>query len=150
MSNRKMRSSATFSDAQLFPDSLAPLQRFWGGKRTVNFSLPNLNEIGKDLPGFRCMEATTREKTKDGYVWFWSPTFDTRDGKVMVAFPWCQDFDKRGGTSTDRHISIFTAGNPTAEEVDEIISKLLQTLTDYEKKRTQELKVEVPSSINEG
>lgn len=143
MSNQRVWTNLTFGNVQLFPKSLTPLQRFWGGDRVGDYCMARLIEVSKDIPGLRLEEATRRSSTSDGYDWFWSPTFDTRDGRVMVAFPWCQDFRKNDGTSTDRHITIYAAGNPTAREIDKIISKLNRELRAYERRSVQKPKTTI-------
>ena len=123
-------SNAQMSDATLrgysgpfFPDYIRKLQEAFYGKRSFSFNGSNLDIFGLGVPGF---VGTKRLKTTgDGYCWFWSMHFKTRTGKVIILFPWGQDFEGSDGTSADRHIALHTDGECTDADIRTIVAQII-------------------------
>ncbi len=68
-------------------------------------------------------------KTSDGYGWFSARRFSCQRGKIVILFPWAQDWEKQDGSQFDRSIAVYTKGVVTREDVTATISDLAFVLS---------------------
>lgn len=117
----------------IFPKSLRDLQRFYGLDTEVTpINRAILEEVGRQIEGY----CGPKESfvTADGYHWFCALLFKRSANTILIAFPWCQDWNKQHDTQTDRSIAIYySRGYPTrmrdgepgcAELLETVLAKL--------------------------
>jgi len=112
----------------IFPSILKQLRQTYKDTNTNNGS--KLEDIGKKVGGYIEM---TRPKTSDGYWWFWALHFRRDRGKVVILFPWAQDWDKADGDGGDRSIAVYTKGLVSPKTVKSLIQDLVDAMQELRK-----------------
>lgn len=85
-----------------------------------------LQKVGGSINGFL---EKTRPRTSDGYGWFWGLKFSLGLGKrVLVAFPWSQDWERTDGLELDRSIAVYVTRDVIPEELNSLLAKLIDAL----------------------
>lgn len=85
-----------------------------------------LQRVGNTIKGYK---GISRPTTSDGYCWFWAIKFRLPIFKrILVAFPWSQDWDKEDGLQLDRSIAFHTSNDVSTKDINALFDKLLNAL----------------------
>ncbi|MFA6895939.1 MAG: hypothetical protein WC242_01855 [Candidatus Paceibacterota bacterium] len=85
----------------------------------------NLKIIFQKVSGY---DHLSRPCTSDDYMWFWGAEFEVGAGKLMLLFPWSQDWDKKDGSQMDRSIGIYTKGDVDDDALSTVLVQIIRVL----------------------
>jgi hypothetical protein len=128
MSTKKHYTKLEGHEGPYFPEGIDTLNEAYGDENKFVTTGADLDKMGRSLTGF---VEQNRPATEDGYTWFWAQTYSTmdRNGKMIVLFPWSQDWKKRNRTQADRSIAFYKHGEVTIEELSGLAAVLARTIT---------------------
>jgi len=108
----------------IFPTVLAQLDKIQ--EETQTSTGHELEQAAKRITGY---VRQTRPTTSDGYFWFWALHFRGGvGGKIIVLFPWSQDWDASDGSQNDRSQAIHTKGKVSESDVDALLQELMDAM----------------------
>lgn len=134
-------------EKQVYPKMLIYLNQIYN---QFYFTRPILEEIGRNVDGFRQRRPSSEDAseegylgshmTTDGYFYYCSLEFEipgfsgNSPGKCAVLFPWMMDSCNKDGLQLDRSIAVFADRSSGKAEVYDILEKLHNSMLDYTKK----------------
>jgi hypothetical protein len=118
MSNRQVETAKLVGwEGPIFPPAAQRLHNAWSLKNRTGSEVRTLSE---KVPGFT--GGLRRDRTTDGYGWFWSLEFAFHaGGQMKILLPWAQDWSRQDGTLSDRHLAVYTKGSPSLAEIESVI-----------------------------
>jgi hypothetical protein len=126
VSRAKIRAELAEYGEPTFPEGIDRLNDAFEARRAAQQDLNGavLERVGTKVFGFSRM---FRPTTADDYTWFWALEFARGDGRIIVCFPWAQDWNKRDGSQADRSIAVYARG-ASGEEIDRLLGDLTYVL----------------------
>ena len=87
-----------------------------------------LREIGKAVSSF--FKHTMDNKTRDGYTWFGSLEYKIHNAKVIILFPWHQNFNN-AESKMDRSINVYSNKKIPDKEVKNLLEQLVYNTAQF-------------------
>ncbi|MFA6436838.1 MAG: hypothetical protein WC242_01815 [Candidatus Paceibacterota bacterium] len=84
------------------------------------------NTLSKKIQSF--VGPLFRIATSDGYKWFWAANFKIGAGKLVLLFPWSQDWKKKDRSQMDRSIGIYTEGEVDDDALNTVLVQIIRAL----------------------
>lgn len=116
---RYVNAKMTGYDGPVFP---ANILKFNQAKGRVTFKDQDYGRMAKAMERRtnHLVSSTNLVQTSDGYHWCFGLVFDLAAGKVLVLFPWSQDWKEKSRVRLDRSIAFYTVGKVPPEEIENI------------------------------
>lgn len=121
MSNKRVGTALPGYYGPLFPKGLSELQQKAYDCNGGHLRYRRLYKSFERLSVFRQFVV---KRTKDNYLWFHAAEFKVGSSTILILIPWCQDFDFQHGTTSDRHMAIYTKEPPQHKDIKKLLSKL--------------------------
>lgn len=81
----------------------------------------------RGIPGF--VQMFRPPTARDGYDWFWAFEFTVYGGRVLVALPWAQDWQRVDGSQLDRSPAVYTQGqHVNIDTANAIVARVIRAL----------------------
>ncbi len=91
-----------------------------------------LREIGRAVSSF--VKHTMDNKTRDGYTWLGSLEYKINDAKIIILFPWHQDF-KNPESKMDRSINVYSNKKLPDKEVKNLLEHIVYNAKQFFKRK---------------
>lgn len=127
MSQRKHKKALFNGLIPQFPESISRLNLVCEKSRPLCGSiLDKIFKLGKRV--FKRVEIAT----SDRYLWFWGMKIDfIPTGSVIIAFPYCQDWNKKNSTQADRSIAFYAEDNIDKDYIDNLSLEIIELFKKY-------------------
>lgn len=127
MSRARVQEVLEGFDGPFYPENIDDLNDVFA---SYNYCGSLLSETGKKIEGFKKLlhRQVTLGSNRVGYSWFWGLEFNFGGNKIVVLFPWVQDWNKTDGIQLDRSIAMFVEKSVLYFLPDFLINRMIAEL----------------------